>query len=147
MLGVTGGIASGKTTVANMLQELGTPIVDLDLIARQVVEAGKPAWKDIIGYFGDEVIRKDGAIDRKRLSGIVFRDPAKRKKLESFTHTAIFEEYLTQVNAIAAGKPGCLTGIKVQQMHAGIRDADIIFNQHLAAACRKLGRAPPAAVR
>ena len=105
VLGVTGGIASGKTTVANMLQELGAPIVDLDLIARQVVEPGKPAWKDIIGYFGDEVIRKDGAIDRKRLSKIVFRDPAKRKKLESFTHPPILEEFARQVKEVREKDP------------------------------------------
>jgi dephospho-CoA kinase len=94
VLGVTGGIASGKTTVANMLQELGAPIVDLDLIARQVVEPGKPAWKDIIGYFGDEVIRKDGTIDRRRLSGIVFRDPA-----------LILEEFACQVKEIRRKDP------------------------------------------
>jgi len=106
VLGVTGGVASGKTTVANMLMALGAPIVDLDLIARQVVAPGKPAWKDIRGYFGDKVIRKDGTIDRKRLSGIVFRDPSKRKKLETFTHPPILEGFARQVNEIM-GKNGC----------------------------------------
>jgi dephospho-CoA kinase len=100
VLGVTGGVASGKTTVANMLMELGAPIVDLDLIARQVVAPGKPAWKDIRGYFGDKVIRRDGTIDRKQLSGIVFRDPSKRKKLENFTHPPILEGFARQVTEI-----------------------------------------------
>lgn len=105
VLGVTGGIASGKTTVANMLQELGAPIVDLDLIARQVVEPGKPAWENIRGYFGDVVIQKDGAIDRKRLSGIVFSHPTKRKKLESFTHPPILEAFARQVKEIIEEDP------------------------------------------
>ena len=100
MLGVTGGVASGKTTVANMLLELGAPIVDLDLIARQVVAPGKPAWKDIRGYFGDKMIRKDGTIDRKQLSGIVFRNPSKRKRLENFTHPPILEGFGRQINEI-----------------------------------------------
>jgi len=81
VLGVTGGIASGKTTVANMLEDLGASIIDFDLLSRQVVDPGRPAFKDIIAYFGDGVIDKNGILDRKRLSAIVFRDPTKRKNI------------------------------------------------------------------
>jgi len=102
LIGVTGGIASGKTTVANMLRELGAPIVDFDLIARDVVAPGKPALKDIVDYFGKQVLDKNGVLDRKALSEIVFRDLEKRKKLESFTHPRIHEEFVKQVNEIAA---------------------------------------------
>jgi len=105
VLGVTGGIASGKTTVANMLEELGAPIIDFDLLSRQVVEPGQPAFKDIIAYFGNDVIDKNGPLDRKRLSGIVFRDPEKRKILEGLTHPRIFEEFVHQVREIAEKDP------------------------------------------
>ena len=105
MLGVTGGIASGKTTVANMLEELGAPIIDFDLIARQVVEPGQPAFKDIIAYFGDDVIDKNGVLDRKQLSRIVFGDPAKRKILEAITHPRIVEAFVHHVREIAKKDP------------------------------------------
>ena len=94
LLGVTGGIACGKTVVANMLEELGAVLIDLDLIARQVVEPGKPALRETIDYFGREVLQEDGTLDRKKLSGLVFSDSEKREKLEGFTHPRIFEELL-----------------------------------------------------
>ncbi|MDM8549401.1 dephospho-CoA kinase [Desulfobacterales bacterium HSG2] len=108
LLGVTGGIASGKTTVAKMLEELGAPAIDFDLLARQVVEPGTPALKKIVDYFGDQAIHEDGTLDRKRVSKIVFRDPDKRKVLESFTHPAINEAYFRQVNAISEKKPNAI---------------------------------------
>ena len=113
LLGVTGGIASGKTTVANMLEELGAPIIDFDLIAREVVEPEKPAWKEIVDYFGKQVLQEDGQLDRKRLSSIVFRDFEKRKKLESFTHPRIGEEFVRQVNEIAGKEPGAIIQVVI----------------------------------
>lgn len=108
LVGVTGGIASGKTAVAHMLQELGAPLIDFDLIARQVVEPGKPAFTQTVDYFGKEVLQEDGALDRKKLSKIVFRDLQKRKKLEGFTHPPIYEAFLKQVNAIADKDPAAI---------------------------------------
>jgi len=99
-LGVTGGIATGKTVVASMFQELGAGLIDLDLIARRVVEPGTPGLSEIIDYFGKEVLQEDGTLDRKRLSKIVFQDAAKRKRLEEATHPLIFEELLREVNNI-----------------------------------------------
>ena len=113
LLGVTGGIASGKTEVANMLKELGAPIIDFDVIARQVVEAGKPAWQEIVDYFGKQVVQEDDSLDRKKLSNIVFRDMEKRKKLESFTHPRISEEFVRQVNEIAEKTPGAIIQVVI----------------------------------
>ena len=113
LLGVTGGIASGKSTVAEMLEELGAPMVDLDVIARQVVEPGKPAFDEIVDYFGKQVLQEDGYIDRKKLSAIVFSDFEKRKKLESFTHPRINEEMTKQVNEIAHRAPGSIIQVAV----------------------------------
>jgi dephospho-CoA kinase len=105
VLGITGGIASGKTTVADMLAESGAPIIDFDLIARQVVGPDKPAFREIVDYFGEQVIGEDGGLDRKRLSGMVFRDPAKRKVLEEMTHPRIVEAFVRQVREIAENDP------------------------------------------
>ena len=113
LLGVTGGIASGKTEVANMLKELGAPIIEFDVIARQVVEAGKPAWQEIVDYFGKQVVQEDDSLDRKKLSNIVFRDMEKRKKLESFTHPRISEEFVRQVNEIAEKTPGAIIQVVI----------------------------------
>ncbi len=113
LLGVTGGIASGKSTVAEMLEELGAPIVDLDVIARRVVEPSRPAFDEIVDYFGKQVLQGDGTIDRKRLSGIVFSDLEKRKRLEGFTHPRINEEMTRQVNEIAERTPGSIIQVVV----------------------------------
>lgn len=116
LLGVTGGIASGKTTVANMLSELGAPIVDFDLIARKVVEPGQPALKEIVEYFGTQVLQEDGTLDRKKLSEIVFKDIEKRKKLEGFIHPRMGEEVLRQVNALAEKDPNAIIQMVVPLM-------------------------------
>ncbi len=113
LLGLTGGIASGKTAVADILKELGAPLIDFDVLARQVVEPGKPAWKDIVDYFGKQVLEEDETLDRKKLSDIVFRDFEKRKKLESFTHPRIHEEFVKQVNEIAEKDPEAIIKVDV----------------------------------
>lgn len=105
ILGVTGGIATGKTTVANMLEERGAPIIDFDVLARLVVEPDKPAWKEIVTYFGEEVLLEDRTLDRKKLSDIVFRDEEKRKKLEDFIHPRTGIEYAEQISRITAADP------------------------------------------
>lgn len=113
LLGVTGGIATGKSTVTRMLKEMGAAVIDMDIIARQVVEPGQPALKNIVGYFGKEVLQDDGTLDRKKVSKIVFNDPEKRKKLESFTHPLIYEEFFRQVNAIAEKNPNAVIQVEV----------------------------------
>jgi dephospho-CoA kinase len=113
LVGVTGGIASGKTTVANMLEELGAPIVDFDVLARQVVEPGQPALEEIVDYFGKQVLQEDGTLDRKKLSDIVFKDMEKRKKLESFTHPRIRSEFVKQVNEIAGQRPNAIIQVVI----------------------------------
>jgi dephospho-CoA kinase len=108
LLGVTGGIATGKTTVANMLEELGAPIIDFDVLARRVVEPDKPAWKDIVAYFGEEILLEDRTIDRKKLSGIVFNDAEKRRKLEGFIHPRAGDEYAEEVGRITTADPNAI---------------------------------------
>jgi dephospho-CoA kinase len=105
ILGVTGGIASGKSTVARMLEESGAPAVDFDLIARQVVAPGRPAFKEIVASFGERVLQRGGELDRKRLAGIVFRDGSKRKILEEITHPRIVDAFLYRVGEIMHRDP------------------------------------------
>jgi dephospho-CoA kinase len=100
VLGVTGGIASGKSTVVDMLKAMGAPAIDFDVLAREVVEPDKPAWKEIVAYFGEQVLQGDRTLDRKKLSDVVFRDIEKRKRLESFTHPRIHEEFVRRLNEI-----------------------------------------------
>lgn len=89
VLGVTGSIATGKSTVADMLVDCGAPMIDFDLLAREVVEPDQPAWNDIVHAFGKQVLNADRSLNRAALSRIVFQDESKRKQLESFTHPRI----------------------------------------------------------
>ena len=100
VVGLTGVIASGKSLVAHKFAELGAWLIDFDLIARQVVEPGKPAYNDVLKYFGTQVCQEDGTLDRKKISNIVFKDMEKRKKLEAFTHPRIYEEFFRQLKEI-----------------------------------------------
>ena len=96
-----------------MLQELGAPIIDFDLIARKVVEPGTPALREIVDYFGKQVLQEDGTLDRKAVSDIVFRDFEKRKKLEGFTHPRIHEEFEKQVREIAEKDPNAVIQVVI----------------------------------
>lgn len=89
IIGLTGGIASGKSTVSGLLAQLGALLIDADQIAREVVLPGSPAWLEIKQTFGDDVIAEDGSLDRKKLGSLVFRDRDLRRKLEAITHPRI----------------------------------------------------------
>ena len=89
LVGLTGGIASGKSSVAKRLRERGIPVIDADQVAREVVEVGQPALRKIVERFGAEILLPSGALDRKALGAIVFRDPAALKDLNALTHPAI----------------------------------------------------------
>jgi dephospho-CoA kinase len=88
-VGLTGGIASGKTTVARLFEALGVPVIDTDVLAREVVAPGQPVLGQIAARFGTSVLRADGSLDRAALRSIVFADPAARAELEQLTHPAI----------------------------------------------------------
>jgi dephospho-CoA kinase len=89
LVGLTGGIATGKSTVSTMFAHLGAKVIDADLLAREVVMPGQPALAQIVQEFGPDVLDADGELDRKRLGAIVFTDAGKRKRLEEITHPAI----------------------------------------------------------
>lgn len=96
IIGLTGSIASGKSTVAKMLKERGYPIVDADVIARQVVEPGSPVLADIESVFGSDVIREDGTLHREKLGKKIFNDASLRQRLNSIMHPAIRKQMVSQ---------------------------------------------------
>ena len=103
LIGLTGGIASGKSTVSALLREQGAFIIDTDEIAHQVVEPGQSAYLDIIAAFGDEIVATDGTIDRLKLGKIVFQNTKFRVLLEEITHPPI-EEQVNQLIQLARSK-------------------------------------------
>ena len=89
---LTGGIASGKSTVADLFAALGVPVIDTDVIARQVVEPGQPALAEIAATFGPDVLDADGRLDRRRMRERIFTDPDAKRRLEAILHPAIRAE-------------------------------------------------------
>ena len=90
LVGLTGGIGSGKTTVARLLAERGAVVVDADELAREALRPGTRAFEQVWALFGDEVITAEGELDRSAIAGIVFADEEKRRALESITHPEVF---------------------------------------------------------
>ena len=101
VVGVTGGIGSGKTAVTDRLQALGITVVDADLASRVIMEPGKPALQAVRAHFGDEVIQADGSLDRAALRKLVFADPEQRRWLEQLTHPLIAEEIQNALRSAA----------------------------------------------
>jgi len=97
VVGLTGGIASGKSTVASFLKELGAYVIDADKVAREVVLPGRSAYSDIVKEFGEEILGPDGEINRSKLGGIIFQNPHARKRLNEITHPRIYNEIKKQV--------------------------------------------------
>lgn len=108
IVALTGGIGSGKSTVARMFKDEGAYVIDFDYLARVVVEPDKPAWRDIIDYFGPEILSPDRTLNRSALAEIVFSDVESRKALEGLTHPRIFEESDALVKAIKRKDPSSI---------------------------------------
>ncbi len=105
LVGLTGGVATGKSTVAKMFKQDGAAVINADLLARQVVEPGKPAWRAIVKLFGKIVLNLDRSLDRQALGSIVFHNPKKRRQLERIIHPRVAREQQRLVRRIAKGKP------------------------------------------
>lgn len=99
VVGLTGGIASGKSSVARRLRERGVAVIDADLVAREVVQVGEPALEAIRRRFGDEILERDGTLKRKALGAIVFADPSALADLNAITHPAIMQRVAEKVSA------------------------------------------------
>ena len=109
VIGLTGGIGSGKSTVADMFASLGVPIIDMDRIARHIVESGQTALEQITHIFGKDLIEADGQLNRQRLSAIIFDSAEKRHQLEAILHPIIRLETEHQLAKLKA--PYCIVVI------------------------------------
>lgn len=102
ILGVTGGIGSGKTAATDYFQTLGIVVVDADVVAREVVQPGQHALTAIVQHFGQDVLAADGSLDRRKLREIVFADVSQRQALEAITHPAIHAELIRQLQVASS---------------------------------------------
>jgi len=138
LVALTGGIASGKSTVARRLAEHGAVVVDADQVARQVVEPGEPALALIAETFGTGVIAPDGSLDRAALGAIVFRDPEGRAKLNAITHPAVLARSQALFAAAAEADPDAIVVYDIPLLvEAGRREEfDLVVVVHAATETR-----------
>lgn len=119
LIGLTGGIASGKSTVSDYLKSKGAYIVDADQIARDIVQIGQSAWHQIKEKWGSQILQDTGQLDRKKLGALVFNDPKARKALEEITHPCIAQESALRIqNAL-------------QQAQKGVQDTLVVYDAAL----------------
>ncbi|WP_055108790.1 dephospho-CoA kinase [Paenibacillus ihumii] len=117
IIGLTGGIATGKSTVSRMLVKRGAVLIDADAIAREVMEPGHPVLQAVQERFGTAVIHEDGTLNRKKLGEIVFSDPEERKALNDLTHPAIRAEMRTRMADYEAADPERLVVVDIPLLY------------------------------
>lgn len=118
LIGLTGGIATGKSTVSQIFMEKGYPLIDADKIARRVVKINQPAYVKIVEEFGENILLKDKNIDRKVLGNIIFNNKRAREKLNSITHPYIFETIKIDIDKLS------------QENHIIFLDIPLLFEQY-----------------
>lgn len=127
-LGLTGGIATGKTTISNYLKTKGIPVLDADEYARKVVEPGTPGLTDIVNTFGKQVLQSDDSLNRKLLGQIIFNDMTARQKLNDITHPRIQQMMTDELQKLAKGKtPLVILDIPLLLENHNIAGADAIM--------------------
>jgi dephospho-CoA kinase len=130
--GLTGGIASGKSTVSAILEEAGAIIVDADRIARVVVQKGRPAWQQIVNVFGTAILLPDGEINRILLGDIIFNDPDQQRVLNSIVHPCVFSETAARLAEIEQQAPGSIVILDVpllieSGMDTGLSEVIVVY--------------------
>ena len=110
-IGLTGGIGSGKSTVSELFSSLGAPIIDADIIAREVVAPGKPALREVCALFGDHLLNEQGQLRRKQLREIIFASPQHKQQLEEILHPRIRQAMLEQLSALEHRHAYCILSI------------------------------------
>jgi len=108
IIGLTGSIASGKSTVSKMFNDLDIPVVDADKLSRDVVEPGEEAYEEIVKQFGDNILLKDKTINREKLGSIIFADEEKRKQLNNIVHPAVRKAMLKEKDALIEAQEECI---------------------------------------
>ncbi len=113
VIGLTGGIASGKSTVSRVLRELGAPVIDADLVAKEVVRPGTEAWRELVAAFGQDILSEDGSIDRRKLGDQVFADPAAVKRLNEITHPRILRAIAARLEELRTAGAGTVPAVVI----------------------------------
>lgn len=130
--GLTGGIASGKSTVSAFLEDAGAIIVDADKFAREVVQKDRPAWREIVDTFGQSILLPDGGINRILLGDIIFNDPAQKQILNRIVHPRVISETATRLAEIEKKQPGSVVILDVpllieSGMDTGLSDIIVVY--------------------
>jgi dephospho-CoA kinase len=108
LVGLTGGMGSGKTTVGNLFKAMGAYVLDADEISRSLVEPGKPSWREIVDLLGNGIVKEDQTLDRRKIAEIVFKDLEKKKALEAVLHPRVIEEEQVRYKEIVKKDPEAL---------------------------------------
>jgi dephospho-CoA kinase len=132
VVGLTGGIASGKSTVAKMLADAGAEVVDADDIARRAVGKGRPAWKKIVCRFGGVVLRPDGEIDRPRLAAMVFGDTGRKLTLNRIVHPYVRKQIAADLARLRTSRPEAVVVLDIPLlfeagMHRGLAEIIVVY--------------------
>lgn len=125
IIGLTGGIASGKSTVSRVLKDLGAIIIDSDDVAHEIIAPRKPAWNDIVNLFGPEVLNPDMTINRDILGEIVFNDPIKLKALNQIVHPRVAERFKDDLQEIRNMQPDAVV----------VMDVPLLYETHMERIC------------
>jgi dephospho-CoA kinase len=155
IVGLTGGLGAGKTTIAGLFQACGATIIDADQLARDVVKPGKPAWKEIKQQFGQRVLHSDKTLNRQALAQVVFQNPEKLEILQHIIHPRVAREQATRTRAIGKGNPQAViiyeaallieAGAHRRMNHVIVVKAD--RSTQIARVCRRDGLTKTAALR
>ena len=124
-VGLTGGIATGKSTVAQILKQAGARVIDADRIAREVVKAGRPAWQEIVDHFGKKGLLPGGQIDREGLGDIIFNHADQKTVLNRIVHPRVFEAMGAEIDHIAETAPGCVVIVDIPLLFETGRHRDL----------------------
>lgn len=122
IIGLTGGIASGKSTVSKTLKELGAYIIDADETAHSVIEPHKPAWNDMVAAFGEDILNTDETINRDKMGEIVFGNPEQLDRLNRITHPRIMESFKKDYQRIKAANPDAILVFEVPLLYETFMD-------------------------
>lgn len=141
ILGITGGIGSGKSTVSQILGELGAFVIDADLVGHKIYQPDTPAWREIVETFGKEVVAPDRTIDRTKLGPIVFSAPEKLEALNKITHGKIYSYIQGQIDYIRDHDPNCVIAVEaailleagwrslVEELWVVVASEDVVINR------------------
>jgi dephospho-CoA kinase len=143
--GLTGGIASGKSTVSALLAGFGAQVIDADRLAHAAVAPGAPAFEGVLAHFGRGILAPDGAIDRRRLADIVFGDPAERKRLEAIVHPRVKEATDRRLAEISRSLPQAVVILDVpllfeSGMDAGLAEVIVVWVPEAVQVARLIAR-------